>query len=51
MSENRQNEKKGRLIPSEWVKVVGSLILILIGKLRRSTSTKETSVFKDHEVA
>ena len=36
---------------SEWAKAIRSLIQIRIGKLRRSMSTKSTSVFKDPEVA
>jgi hypothetical protein len=40
----QEKEKVNTL--SEWVKAVRSLIQIRIGKLRRSVSTKATSVLK-----
>ena len=47
MSEKEQNEKKRRTPFSEWTKTVMSLFQIRNRSLKRSMTTKPSSVFKD----
>ena len=50
IQENGQNEKRGVWYLSECVIAVRSLIQIWTSNLKKSTSTKSTSVFKDPDV-